>query len=202
MLRIITLLCYYQLLILGFFVNFQLWYKMSFKLQIKPSLLYLSKACHLSCWHKKSVRLGPKKKSSYKKQQSIALLKNVRNIQQFHQGFFINKGPSHHQQASWRLIRKQGFFEWRRNKLLQNLNEKRREISSELNKNICRQAVSEEETGFYFEHTANPSCCQQERRKKVYCFASKCKQLLAKAESWKIVLLKTDSKSLTTENQI
>ena len=80
--------------------------------------------------------------------------------------------------------------------------EEKFQVNYLLNKNICRQAVSEEETGSYFEHTANPSCCQQERTKKVYCFASKCKQLLAKAESWKIVLLKTDSKSLTTENQI
>ena len=37
MLRIITLPCYYQLLMLGFFLYFQFWYKMSFKFYIKPA---------------------------------------------------------------------------------------------------------------------------------------------------------------------
>ena len=74
-------------------------------------------------------------------------------------------------------------------------------LNNLLNRNRCRQALSEDETGSCFEHTVYPWCCQQERRKIVYCVVSKCKELLAKLESWKIVFPKIESKSPTTENQ-
>ena len=73
-----------------------------------------------------------------------------------------------------------------------------------LNRNRCRQAVSEKETeGLVLNiYTANPPSCQQERRKDIYCFVNKCKELLAKEESWKIIFLKIESKSPTMESQI
>lgn len=78
------------------------------------------------------VKVRTEKEKQLQEATKYFIEKNVRDIKQFQQGFSINGGSSHHQQASLRLRKKQETFDWRRRKLLQNLDENGGDIPSEL----------------------------------------------------------------------